>query len=298
MKKSFIKKICLLTAVLMFITSVFAVPAAKAETNNKIVVDFEKATSIYTTDSENFVLTTEPGNESNKVICYKGASDANQNNAAQNRVALTWTDVNTKKITDFVNPGEEFVVKFKYKYLSADAPNANVNFQTTDSANLWAGTYDKLTDYVSKTLVNPKNGSWQSVSVTLKIKADAVNYNHLSALVDSSADIYFDEAVVYKPTNISFNTNGGTAVDTVKCEPGEAVELPAAPKKQGAAFKGWYTDAELTAPFNGIAPETDTTLYAGWISGYVYGYEDNDVILLACDTKNGSIEITDAKASE
>ena len=37
------------------------------------------------------------------------------------------------------------------------------------------------------------------------------------------------------------------------------------PTKDGYTFKGWYTDEELTTPFDGI-PHDDTTLYPKWTS--------------------------------
>ncbi|OUQ13303.1 hypothetical protein B5E84_17550 [Lachnoclostridium sp. An14] len=66
--------------------------------------------------------------------------------------------------------------------------------------------------------------------------------------------------------DVTFNTMGGTAVESQKRMYGEVLEPPAEPTREGYAFDGWYADEGLTIPWD---LETDTvsqsmTLYAGW----------------------------------
>ncbi|MDR0721831.1 MAG: InlB B-repeat-containing protein, partial [Treponema sp.] len=52
-----------------------------------------------------------------------------------------------------------------------------------------------------------------------------------------------DEPTTY---TVTFNTNGGTAVDAVQVEEGKTLTKPGAPAKTGYTFSAWYRDAGLT----------------------------------------------------
>ena len=65
---------------------------------------------------------------------------------------------------------------------------------------------------------------------------------------------------------ISFESNGGSAVEDVIAAAGGAISAPQEPTKQGYSFAGWYKDAELTEYFAfDVAPTENITLYARWI---------------------------------
>lgn len=67
---------------------------------------------------------------------------------------------------------------------------------------------------------------------------------------------------------VTFNTNGGSAIDAIEvAEGGLLTEIPT-PVKEGFTFAGWYTDEELTEEFNDENPITaDIILYAKWEQG-------------------------------
>lgn len=64
---------------------------------------------------------------------------------------------------------------------------------------------------------------------------------------------------------VSFDTNGGTAVEPQRFMYGETVEV-IAPTKDGFEFGGWYLDRDCTVPWNSTSdPVTESmTLYAKW----------------------------------
>ena len=66
--------------------------------------------------------------------------------------------------------------------------------------------------------------------------------------------------------NIFFEVNGGNAMSAIKVLNGKAASKPSDPTKDDNVFLGWYTDAELTAPysFETSAVTADITLYARW----------------------------------
>ncbi len=68
---------------------------------------------------------------------------------------------------------------------------------------------------------------------------------------------------------ISFETNGGSAVDPVKVKDGETLSAPAAPTRYAFSFAGWYCNPELTDPYDFSTPVPyDFTLYAKWDEAY------------------------------
>lgn len=65
---------------------------------------------------------------------------------------------------------------------------------------------------------------------------------------------------------VSFDTQGGTAVETQVRMHGELVEMQEVPTREGFEFDGWFLDPGCTMPWD---LETDSvtesmTLYAGW----------------------------------
>ena len=65
---------------------------------------------------------------------------------------------------------------------------------------------------------------------------------------------------------VTFETNGGTALDPVYVKKGEKLSRPMTPAKPGAMFAGWYKDPEGERPwiFEKDTVEGNMTLYARW----------------------------------
>ena len=66
--------------------------------------------------------------------------------------------------------------------------------------------------------------------------------------------------------HVSFDTQGGTPVETQTRMHGELIEEPAAPTREGFEFDGWYLDPGGTMPWDvkEDAVTESMTLYAGW----------------------------------
>ncbi len=64
---------------------------------------------------------------------------------------------------------------------------------------------------------------------------------------------------------VTFETNGGTAVESKTFAKGGKVEKPTDPTKEGHAFGKWYSDEALSTEYNFADPvNADITLYASW----------------------------------
>ena len=66
---------------------------------------------------------------------------------------------------------------------------------------------------------------------------------------------------------ITFNSNGGSKVDSIEADYNTAITEPTAPLKEGYKFAGWYNDSNLTNLYSFTTmPAKDMTLYAKWVS--------------------------------
>ena len=64
---------------------------------------------------------------------------------------------------------------------------------------------------------------------------------------------------------ITFNTNGGSSVNSQTINSGKTASKPSNPNRAGYTFDGWYSDAALTMTYNFSSKVTDSiTLYAKW----------------------------------
>lgn len=88
----------------------------------------------------------------------------------------------------------------------------------------------------------------------------------------------FDERPSY---DVSFESNGGSAVQAYTVKSGSYIQAPADPVKNGQLFAGWYKDSQLTAPwsFDTDKVKGNVALYAKWknelvVEVHVTGYGD------------------------
>ena len=65
---------------------------------------------------------------------------------------------------------------------------------------------------------------------------------------------------------VSFNTNGGSAIEAQTVQKGNMAEAPENPTKEKYGFTGWYEDKQLTHlfDFSNTPITSNKTLYAGW----------------------------------
>lgn len=72
------------------------------------------------------------------------------------------------------------------------------------------------------------------------------------------------QSVVKNQYTITFEENGGRAVNDITAIEGTSINLPS-PTKENYSFDGWYYDEELTNKFElNTMPSTSLTLYAKW----------------------------------
>ncbi len=66
---------------------------------------------------------------------------------------------------------------------------------------------------------------------------------------------------------VTFNTDGGTELESVMVKKGDLIPVPMTPIKPGAMFDGWYSDPEKTVrwDFEHDKVQRSMTLYARWV---------------------------------
>jgi len=95
---------------------------------------------------------------------------------------------------------------------------------------------------------------------------------------------------ILAPKTVSFETNGGSSIESQTVYRDYPIKRPPNPSKSGHTFDAWYSEEtlELEWDFNAI-PSADITLYAKWISG---GGADpgDDTFSVTFDANGGILE--------
>ena len=152
-------------------------------------------------------------------------------------------------------------------YLCTDLTNLDLsNFNTTKVTD-WDNCFHdcnvltsvKTSDQIKEDVINqitaskipPRTGFW-----------------YLNGKGDPSEKIPALKAgtfLAYEAWTVTFNTNGGSDIESVSVAKDKTFTQPDDPTKEGYAFENWYSDEELTTVFEFTTPiTTDTTLYAKW----------------------------------
>lgn len=80
---------------------------------------------------------------------------------------------------------------------------------------------------------------------------------------------------------LTFDSNGGSAVDAIIQDYDTAVTQPADPTKANLHFGGWYSDFELTTPYVFDTMGLSATIYAAWYA--IVTYESNGGSVVASE---------------
>jgi uncharacterized repeat protein (TIGR02543 family) len=79
-------------------------------------------------------------------------------------------------------------------------------------------------------------------------------------------------------SSISFETNGGTAINPLNDYVGSMITNVPITTREGYTFAGWYSNSQLTTPFNfDVMPTSSITVYAKWdINQYRVSYFNSE----------------------
>ena len=125
---------------------------------------------------------------------------------------------------------------------------------------------DHLAEGAKVTFKLPVPENFGSNTAKITHGDDAARYAAVTGgFVEVENVTHFSEFVVEPAYTVTFNTNGGSAMESQTVDEGAAATRPDDPTKTGFTFAGWYSDSSLTAEYNFATPVTENlTLYAKW----------------------------------
>ena len=117
-------------------------------------------------------------------------------------------------------------------------------------------------------------------------------------LTIGAGDVTLYAAWTINQYTVSFDSNGGSSVASVKQDYNTTVAEPAVPTRTGYSFAGWYMDSALTSTVTW--PLTigagDVTLYANWLANpYTVSFESNDGSSVASITQDYGTTVAEPK---
>ncbi|NCB02485.1 MAG: hypothetical protein EOM67_10015, partial [Spirochaetia bacterium] len=89
--------------------------------------------------------------------------------------------------------------------------------------------------------------------------------------------------------NITFETNGGTEIESLMVSQNSRAVAPSTPIKAGVTFDGWYLDENFEYPFNFRLYKIyeDITLYAKWTTNYTVTFLSEKTSSLEVEVQEG-----------
>ena len=155
-------------------------------------------------------------------------------------------------------------------YRSADVAASKITAaRTTVSYENSEG--ETVTNVVNEALKGAFDTGWGGVQL-LGLSANSANLtDNDSFMIDDIKFSTLDDSDLY---TVSFNTNGGNDINSVKTAMGKIdLNWTGYPVKQDCIFDGWYTDEGLTQPFDETNITGDVTVYAKWIESYTLSFD-------------------------
>lgn len=103
-------------------------------------------------------------------------------------------------------------------------------------------------------------GLYRNVNISVK------SLNIIIVVLCTALIICMAFGIANRGFTVSFNSMGGTPVESQKLMYSDLIEETDEPTREGYRFTGWYTDENLSLPWNlQEDPVTESmTLYAGW----------------------------------
>ena len=114
---------------------------------------------------------------------------------------------------------------------------------------------------------------------------------------------YFEERGEHKAA-VTFNTDGGTFINTQVIEKGSIPVKPSDPQKKGYKFEGWYREAGFVTPYKfNESVNADMILYAKWtelpVAVYTVTWKlDDETLIDTTEVKEGDMPSHSSPAKE
>ena len=163
-------------------------------------------------------------------------------------------------ITATDTKGKKYTCKVKVEAPAISATSLTLGVGDTATLKLngntqkvtWSSSNTDVATVTSKGKVTAQSGG----TATIKAKVGHKTYSCAVTVNQTYQRSY----------TVTFDSNGGSSVTEQAIYEGNCAYEPETPVREGYVFDGWYTDSELTQPYDFSTPVTaDLTLYAKWV---------------------------------
>ena len=125
-------------------------------------------------------------------------------------------------------------------------------------------------------------GLSSATTYTVYVRNPATSTSFASEPITAIVKTAYNPTAVYY--TLSFETNGGIEIDSVRKVAGLTIELDDyVTTRDGFTFAGWFSDSQLSNAATSITLNSDTTVYAGWESSGETGNSDYGNVLNMVD---------------
>ncbi len=202
---------------------------------DKKIVDFGEVNPGYEVPDPIEVTITNTGNKSIRLYDYSVESEESAN--------PKYYTIKGLSIYDVVAPGE------------------SVTIWIQPVSGLSIGTYDETIELYMIELQEMSPMSARAMPLAYGDEPTLADFTKGTLPLELSFSVV-EKKEIY---TLTFDTNGGNAVNAVSKEEGSTIDLEAyVPTKDGYVFEGWYADEELKTAVDEVLLEGNTTVYAKW----------------------------------
>lgn len=289
MKHLFKKATCLFTVIALCMSVLFpTVLVGAADDNQSCNIDFTKYDLGYPQYSyEGVSIDSEGFNEQNSLKISISDSSVEMQ---KSKYALLAEKQDTFKLL----PKSLYEVTFSYKVVGEVKSDVQMGFYASYEKSPLAKKYRSI---IGKTQIlaseNDSIGNWITKTVFLPVETlieyksgelcDSLAIGILADGVTVNVDVYIDNIIVKYQGDltyytITFDSQGGSSVESVTSYSGDNIVWPSAPVREGYAFVGWYLDKSCTKICTDTTFIANRTLYAKWIQlgeeAYLFNFDD------------------------
>ncbi|WPK10276.1 InlB B-repeat-containing protein [Lysinibacillus louembei] len=203
---------------------------------------------------------------------------------------IGWNDKQDGSGTDY-DVGEEIVINQDITlYAKWEEDSFLVSYETNGGT-----TVDTATVLYGGKVTKPANPTNMGYTFVGWYTENTFNneWNFATDVVTGNITLYAKWSA--NPYTVTFETNGGTTVDTATVLYGGKITKPANPTNMGYTFVGWYTENTFNNEWN-FATDVVTgniTLYAKWSANpYTVTFETNGGTTIHTETANYGEKVT------
>lgn len=201
---------------------------------------------------------------------YPGAATASGVSAENYDITFIPGDVNITKIAVLPSAGISVPTYLAVHFDKAVAGLAAANFTVTNGETPVTLTNVTASPDNKNYTLSGSFTAGTAYTVTISLTGTAADATHMltnnTLTVTPAAPSYSGGGGGSSSAlTVSFDTNGGEKINSVKVTRNDTVDEPKTPVREGYDFIGWFTDKDLTVKYDFAAKVTkNITLYAGW----------------------------------